>query len=500
VNILQTRGITKIFPGVVALNGVSISVEKGSVHGIVGENGAGKSTFINILAGILKPEYGSVVFGGEEIKLAGVHDATSKGISVVFQELSLIPTLSIAENIFANRQPLNRLGTIDWKQVWSMGRESLISFGLADYDPKTPVNRLSIASQQMIEILKAISTKPKLLILDEPTSSLTEYEIDILYKNIRKLKNEGCSFIYISHHLNEIFEMCDRVTILRDGNFVCDANVKDIDERFLINHMVGREISDIYGKRNTKADRSNETVLRVLNIGKLGQYYNISFNVNKGEIVTLAGLVGAGRTEVCRGLFGLEPVDRGKIFFCGREVKIKNSSVAITMGISYMTEDRKKDGLFLNASVSFNVLANKMKFFTKHGIVKDKNSENVVKELIKKYHIICTGINQVVSTLSGGNQQKVMIGTWVSVNPQLLIVDEPTRGIDVGAKSEVYKILRNLADRGMAILVVSSDLSEVLNISDRILVMRSGTIVGEINAIDATEQSVLFLATVPSEG
>lgn len=494
MNILEAKGITKVFPGVVALDGVDITIEKGSVHGIVGENGAGKSTLINVLCGALHPEYGSMIFDGEPVSFKSIKDANEKGVSVVFQELSLVPTLSIAENIFANRQPLTAMGTIDWDELWKKGREELDSFGLHDYDPKASVMSLSIASQQLIEILKALSLKPKLLILDEPTSSLTEHETRILFESVRKLKETGCSFIYISHHMNEIFELCDHVTVLRDGKYVCDRAVADIDQQYLISMMVGRNLDDIYGKRKCLQNPSEMApVLEVSHIGRTGSFYDVSFEVHAGEIVTLAGLIGAGRSEVCRGIFGLEPIDKGTIRLCGKEVAVPNTSKAIEMGIAYMTEDRKTEGLFLNHDIRFNFLSNKINMFSKHGLMQDSD-DSLSETLIQDFRIACTGLHQQVSTLSGGNQQKVMLGEWVSIKPKLLIIDEPTRGVDIGAKSEIYKKLRELAEEGIALLIVSSELPEVLNISDRIIVMRSGTIAGEVAAENATEESVLSLA------
>ena len=490
---LETRGLSKIFPGVVALNNVSIGFGSGEVHGIVGENGAGKSTLIMTLAGQYKPDEGEIRIDGEKIVFKNAQEAQANGISVVFQELSLVPNLGIAENIFANNQPMTKLGMVDWKKLWKMGEELLQSLQL-DLNPHTPVQMLSSAKQQLVEILKAVSLKPRVLVLDEPTSSMTEFEIEKLFSLIRQLKDEGCTIIYISHHLKEILTLCDTVSILKDGCHVCDAKVEDIDENFLISKMVGRTVDNIYGVRHSGRIVPDEPILRLENLSCMGKFHNVNLNVYEGQITTLSGLVGSGRTEVCQCIFGLEQPFEGKIYYQGKERIIKNPQDAITLGISYMTEDRKNEGLYLHESIAFNLSANRLRTLSKFGFIREADNQKLAENIIKKYNVSCRGPQQAVETLSGGNQQKVMLAEWVEIMPKLLIVDEPTRGIDVGAKSEIYNNLHALANQGMAILVVSSDLLEVLNISDKIVVMNTGTVAGVLDAAEATEESVLRLS------
>ncbi len=494
--ILELKNVTKLFPGVIALNNVSYSIQRGTVHGIVGENGAGKSTMMNIISGLFKPDEGELFIDGEKVVLNNRHDALEKGVGIVFQELSLIPSLSIAENMFANRFPKTKAGLVDWKKMWEDTAKELKAFNL-DLSPRTLISHLSAANQQLVEIISAVSSRPKILILDEPTSSLTKKEVTLLFDNIRRLKAEGCTIIYISHHLREIFTICDNVSIFKDGKHVCDAAVADIDEPFLVKNMVGREIIDMYGSRDPeelKEINTREPILKVQNIKKKGQYYDVSFDVRPGEIVGMSGLVGAGRSEVCRGIAGLDPIDSGDIFYNGEKVVMDSVLTSIRKGVGYMTEDRKKDGLFLNNPIAFNILANKLDKFTKHGIVNDKKAAPVVQKAIDDYNVVCTGPEQNAGTLSGGNQQKVLFAEWVSIEPNVLIVDEPTRGVDIGAKSEIYKMIRELAAQGTAVILVSSDLPEVLNMSDRVIVMCNGTTVGELPREQLSEEAVMLLA------
>lgn len=494
--ILEIRDITKIFPGVIALNHVNLSIKKGVVHGLVGENGAGKSTLMNILCGAMLPSKGELYIDGEKVNFTNRADSLKMGVGIVFQELSLIPTLSIAENIYANRQPLTRANLVDWKKMMSNTREELHKFGL-DFPPDMLVKQLSAANQQLIEIIKAISSQPRILILDEPTSSLTKVEVDLLFKNIKRLRSEGCTIMYISHHLKEIFEVCDSVSVLKDGCHVCDANITDINETFLVRNMVGREIVNMYGCRDKdelKGIKEQKPVLCVDKLRKTGRFFDVSFQIHPGEILGVYGLVGAGRTEVCRGIAGIEPVDGGRIVFEGKEVTIKNTRESIRRGIGYMTEDRKNEGLFLENSIAFNLLSNKIDRYTHFGLVNYKSTQPEIEKSIKDYLVVCSGPEQLVGTLSGGNQQKVLYAEWASIEPKVLMVDEPTRGVDVGAKSEIYRMLRLMAKKGKAILVVSSDLPEVLSISDRVLVMRGGTIAGEVAYEDICEERIVNLA------
>ncbi|WP_083258844.1 sugar ABC transporter ATP-binding protein [Cellulosilyticum sp. I15G10I2] len=490
---LEAKGIIKTFPGVKALSGVDLRIKKGEVHALVGENGAGKSTLMLTLGGIYKPDSGTIYLDGEEVHFDSPNDANQKGISVVYQELSLIQGLSVAENIFANRQPVKMGNIIDVKTLHKNTREMLALFNADHIDPAMLVKELSIANQQVVEILKAMSFNPKILVLDEPTSSLTEAEVKQLFTNIRVLKSKGISCIYISHHLHEIFEIADTVTVLRDGQYVADARIEDIDEEFLVTKMVGRKIENIFGSRSEEA-KIGEVLFEAQNIGRKGAFKNISFNIRAGEIVGFAGLVGAGRTEVGRAIFGAEPIDTGKLCLEGQEINIKTCKQAIEKGIGYLSEDRKTQGLYLEFCIKNNLPANRLSKFSEKGFLKEDRIEENAHSVVKAFGVATPSVHQFIKNLSGGNQQKVLVAKWVGICPKLLIVDEPTRGVDVGAKSEIYTILRNLAAKGVAIMVISSDLPEVLGITDRVIVMKEGQIVGELGRQEANEEKVIALA------
>ena len=493
-SILDVRGIVKTFPGVRALDGVDLKVRKGEVHAIVGENGAGKSTLMLTLGGIHKPDEGEIFIEGRKVQFESAHDANRSGVSVVYQELSLAQSLTVAENVFANRQPVGKLGFIDKKLLYEQTAKMLSLFRAEHIKPDTLVKDLSLANQQVVEILKAMSLDPKILILDEPTSSLMETEIKQLFENIRILKDRGIACLYISHHLNEIFEIADTVTVLRDGAYICDAVVSDIDVDFLITNMVGRKIENIYGKREERpADAPKAFEAEGLTLK--GAFHDISFHINKGEIVGFAGLVGAGRTELGRSIFGSEPPDSGTMTLDGKKLSPRTPHQAIENRIGYMTEDRKKFGLYLKFDITSNLMANRIKDFSTNGFVSDKEAEINAGKVVGDLGIVTPGINQLLVNLSGGNQQKVLLGAWLGIEPKLLIVDEPTRGVDVGAKSEIYELLRGLARNGVAIMMISSDLPEILGVSDRIVVMKDGGIVGVLDHSEATEDKVIALAT-----
>lgn len=498
--ILEARGIEKMFPGVRALDGVDLEIHKGEVHALVGENGAGKSTLMLTLCGIHKPDGGVIYLEGEKVHFSSPHDANRKGISIVFQELSLVPGLSIAENIFVNRQPVNRANLIQWDRLHNETRELLALFELDHLDPSCPVQELSIANQQLIEIIKAISFKPKVLILDEPTSSLTDHEVQQLFCNIRKLKAKGLSIIYISHNLGEIFEIADRVSILRDGRYIATNELSSIDEDYLVSKMVGRSISNMYGHRS--ADQTiGEVLFEAKHVSRAEAFQDVSFQVRAGEIVGMAGLVGAGRTELGRAIFGAERLSSGSISLDGRELKINHPKDAIHYGIGYLSEDRKSQGLILDFSIQDNLISNHLDDFTSSsGFLQSRKIQEFAEECKKSFNIITPSLNQKVAKLSGGNQQKVMVGIWMGIQPRLLIVDEPTRGVDVGAKSEIYSLLRKLAAQGVGILMISSDLPEIIGISDRVLVMQEGKMVGSVSGNDINEEHIMTLAAGTSQG
>jgi len=491
--ILEARGITKVFPGVCALNNVDLRVRQGEVHAVVGENGAGKSTLMLILGGIYRPDGGEIFVDGQKVQFDSAHDANQKGIGVVYQELSLAQNLSVAENIFANRQPVRFLNLIDRKSLNKQAADMLALANASAIMPDMLVKELSVANQQVVEILKAMSFNPKVLILDEPTSSLTSTEVEQLFKNLRRLKGQGVAIIYISHHLQELFEIADTVTILRDGTHIFTGPLNEVDEEFIVTKMVGRKIENIYGRRDEQ-EKIGARLFEVIDLNKKATFENISFHIDSGEIVGFAGLVGAGRTEVGRAIFGAEPPDSGTIILDREELHIRTPIQAIARRIGYMSEDRKAQGLYLNFALAENLIANRMGDFSPGGFVNYRLIEENAHGAVKDFRIITPGISQIVNNLSGGNQQKVLLGIWFGIKPKLLIVDEPTRGVDVGARSEIYDLLRKLAKTGIAVMVISSDLPEVLGISDRIYVMKEGKISGELNREEATEDKVLTLA------
>ena len=492
--LLEARNIVKTFPGVRALNGVNLRIKKGETHALVGENGAGKSTLMLTLGGVHKPDSGEILLNGEVVHFSSPSDAVAKGISVVYQELSMVPALSVAENIFANRQPIDRFGLIKRGEMNKKASELLALFDLEDIDPAAPVSTLSLANQQVIEILKAISTNPAVLILDEPTSSLTEHEANRLFENIARMNALGISCIYISHHLLEIFKVAHSVSILRDGSWVCDARVADITEEFLISNMVGRTLIDIYGTRPPR-DCFGPIRLDVRELGRDKEFSNISFQLRAGEIVGFSGLVGAGRTEVAHAIFGATNFDSGQVFLDGSQVEFKSPRQAIHAGVSYLTEDRKSMGLYLDFGIRENIVSNQLERFTFGPFMNDSSIDKAADQAISDYRIATKSAKKAVRMLSGGNQQKVLLGAWIGINPSVLIVDEPTRGVDIGARSEIYGFLRQLAAKGAAIMVISSDLTEILGLSDRIVVMKEGRIAGEIDGAGATEEAVISLAT-----
>ena len=488
--ILETVNLTKSFPGVVALKDVNLKIEKGSIHALVGENGAGKSTLIHLFMGAYYPDYGDIILNGKKTVFHSPLDATRSGVSAVFQELSVVNNMCIAENIFINRQPVNIFGMVQFNKLYRETMNMLEVFGLESIDPKTHVGDLSLANRQLVEILKAMSYDPKVLILDEPTSSLTDNEVNRLFSIIRQLNQKGVTFIIVSHHLNEIFEIANHLTVFRDGKLICNANVSDIDEQFLISNMVGRTLGNIYGKRESAIGKP---CVEVKNISRKGAFNNISFTVSKGEIAGFYGLVGAGRTEVGRALFGLEGIESGSVSIDGEEQSIKKPSDAMKK-MGYITEDRKQLGLFLNHPIKTNIVSNKLDSVSTKPFINEKRIKEKALNAIDNFNIVANSIDQKVMTLSGGNQQKVLLAEWFDLNLPFLIIDEPTKGVDVGARNDIYQHIRRLAENGTAIMLISSDLLEIIAMSDKIIVMREGKIAGEISGQDVTEQKVLSFA------
>jgi ABC-type sugar transport system ATPase subunit len=497
--ILETRDISKRFPGVQALSGVGFDLRAGEVHAIVGENGAGKSTLMNILSGVQQPDAGEIRIEGRVVSFRDPLDAARHGIGIVFQELSLTYGLTVAENVFPNTQPTSLLGLIHFNRLYEETRRLLALFD-EDIDPRTPVKNLSIAKQQVVEILKALARNPRILILDEPTSSLTQHEAERLFANIQELKARGIAIIYISHHIQEIFELANRATVLRDGHHVATVDVSDIDEDGIVSLMVGRKISHEYLPRGDKIDFET-ALLEVEGLSHPAYFRDVSFTLHPGEILTFSGLVGAGRSEVARTIFGLYRRSAGTVRIDGRPVDTASPAEAIHKGIIYTSENRKLEGLFLDMTLRENFLSTRLKDYAAgpFGMLQDEELDSYSRENIKSYGINAASIRQNVRELSGGNQQKSLLAMWLGVKPRIIIVDEPTKGVDVGAKGEIYQILRSLADAGNGIIIISSDLLEVLAISDRIVVMREGQVVGTLSNAEASEERVIALATGVAE-
>lgn len=500
--ILEMRNITKEFPGVKALDDVNFKVKRGEIHCLVGENGAGKSTLMKVLSGVYPfGEYtGDIIVNGQVQKYNGIADSEKAGIAIIYQELALVPEMTIYENIFLGHEIKNGF-TVDWNETILKSKELLHKVRL-DINPTMKVKSLGVGRQQLVEIAKAFSKDVKLLILDEPTAALNEDDSENLLDLLKELKEEGITSIMISHKLKEVISIADTVTVLRDGQTICslDASKGEVDEPTLIKNMVGREINDIYPKRNKK--EFGEVVLEAKNwsaySNELGRQLlkDVNFNVRKGEVVALAGLMGAGRTEFATSIFGnpREYTISGELLVKGEPKKFKHTSDAIKSGIAYVTEDRKKEGLILIQDIKNNVTIGNIKSLANNGIINENEEINVANQYKEDITIKAPSIEQLLNNLSGGNQQKVSVAKWLFTKPDILILDEPTRGIDVGAKYEIYSIMNKLIDEGLSIIMISSELPEVLGMSDRIYVMADGQITGELNVEEATQDIIMEMA------
>lgn len=489
--LLQMSDIHKRFPGVYALKGINLSVRKGEIHGLLGENGAGKSTLMKVLGGVHKQDQGVVYIDGKDVGEINPKKATELGIAFVHQELNLSEPLSVAENMYMGRLPYKneKLGIVDKKKLHEDATKILemLKINLKSTDL---VATLPTAKKQMIEIAKAISQNAKIIILDEPTTSLADNDVNTLFRIMRDLKSKGVALIYISHRLKEIFEICDRATVMRDGQYIGECDAKKVSQKELIKMMVGRELKDLYPKQQIEI---GEKILEVKNLSDNdGRVKNVSFHAKRGEILGISGLVGAGRTEVVRLLFGADKMASGEIFINGEKVNIKSPNDAISKGICLITEDRKKQGLCLPLSVADNInITNLGKEVLKHTELR-KTAEDYRKSL----NIKTSSIDTVVGTLSGGNQQKVVIAKWLNTDSEIFIFDEPTKGIDVGAKAEIYNMMNELAKQGKSIIIISSELPEVLGMSDRVYVMCEGKITGEVKGNDCNQEKIMELSTV----
>ena len=492
---LQMKHITKRFPGVLALNDVQFSLRRGEVHALLGENGAGKSTLMKILSGVYQPDEGEIIFEDKPVSFSDPLSAQNVGITIIHQEFNLFPELTVEENIFIGRGVCKKnRWRLDEKQQRQATIEILQKLNLA-IKPDTLVADLTVAQQQMVEIAKAISVNARILIMDEPTAALTETEIESLFRVTRLLKEQGTGIVYISHRLEELALIADRATVMRDGQYISTVDYECVKISDLIAMMVGRDLGNIYPRREALQQRI--PVLEVNGLTRKGVLNDINFTLYRGEILGFAGLMGAGRTELARAIFGADSIDSGTLKLNGKETVIKDISDAIQQGISYLTEDRKKEGLALNLSVERNImLGNYPEYSDRFGNVDSRRCQQTSEEQVKALRIKTPNLEQAALNLSGGNQQKIIIARWVCKDTDILIFDEPTRGIDVGAKLEIYELMNRLVAKGKSIIMISSELPEVLGMCDRILVMRSGRITGELSAKEATQEKIMQYATL----
>jgi ribose transport system ATP-binding protein len=488
------EGIDKRFPGVHAIDGGHFELRAGEVHALLGENGAGKSTMMKVLAGIYTKDGGKILYKGKEVHIPNPRAAQHLGISMIHQELNLMPHLTLAQNIFIGREPRKGLNfLLDEKEINRKAQEIFDTLHLK-LDPRTKVSDLTVASQQMVEIAKALSFGFEVLIMDEPTAALTDSEINELFRIIRDLRARGVGIVYISHRLEEIKQISDRVTIMRDGRYIDTVRAADVTIDRIINMMVGRTIYET--SPELPEAEHEETMIEVQHLNRGREIRDVSFKLRRGEILGFAGLVGAGRTEVARAIFGADRIDSGDIYVRGRKVRIRSPKDAVQCGIGYLSEDRKRFGLALGMDVETNVvLAAFRKFLGLFGWVNSPKTQSTAEHYVKALSIKTPGVRQKVKNLSGGNQQKVIIGKWLTANTDSLIFDEPTRGIDVGAKSEIYRLLNDLAQQGKGIIMISSELPEILRMSHRIIVMCEGRITGELSSHEATQEKIMALAT-----
>ena len=489
--ILEMEGIHKSFPGVHALSGVQLRVKPGTVHGVMGENGAGKSTLMKIAIGLYRPDAGTIRLRGREVVFESVHDALTQGISMIHQEMSPLPYMTVAQNIFLGREMKNRLGFIDHRAIDRAAGDLLKELNI-NLTPRLIMGKLSVAQMQLVEIAEAVSRKADLVIMDEPTSALTEKEVAHLFTIIRGLKARGVAVIYITHKMDEVFTITDEVSVYRDGEFVGHEESSRLNRESLIKMMVGRTIDQFFQKEQAEV---GSPVLEVEGLTRRGVFRDISFSVRKGEIFGVAGLIGAGRTEVMEALFGVTPTHAGTVKVRGALVHIRTPYDAIRQGIAFLTEDRKRSGLYLNLSVRDNIAMTSLRNNLNALFIRHRAIKKLCDDAVGTLRIKTPGIDQLVMYLSGGNQQKVLVSRWLATVPDLLILDEPTRGIDVATKSEIYKIMSNLAREGKAIILISSEMQEILAMSDRIMVMHEGTKVGEIGRQEATQEKILHMAT-----
>lgn len=495
--ILELKGITKIFPGVKALDRVSFQLKAGEIHALMGENGAGKSTFIKVITGVHRAEEGEMYLDGRRVDFRSPLDAQNAGIAAIYQHVTSYPHLTVAENIFMGHE-IRKHGIMQWKKM-NEAAGALLRQLDADFQPTARMGALSVAQQQMVEIAKALSTNARIIIMDEPTAALTKNESEELYRITEKLRDDGKSVIFISHRLEDMYRLASRVTVFRDAQYIGTYNVAEIQPPELIKAMVGREVSDLFPKPEVKP---GEEVLRVENLSRTGFFRDVSFRVRAGEIVGLTGLVGAGRTEVVQTIFGVEHYDAGKVFVDGKEVHIRRPQDAMRLGIGLLTEDRQNQGLILDWGIGRNITLPELgaKFSKKGGITSETIENRAAKELAEEIDVKAVTVFDPASSLSGGNQQKVVVAKALASDLKLLIMDEPTKGVDVGAKAAIYQIMGELAQKGMAIVMISSEMPELLGMSDRIYVMCDGRVTGELSRTEATQEKILELSMLKHSG
>ncbi|RWR14538.1 sugar ABC transporter ATP-binding protein [Siminovitchia fortis] len=490
--IVQMKGISKAFSNVKVLENVDFEILPGEIHALMGENGAGKSTLMKILTGVYERDTGTVSIKGKEVDFKNPKEAEDTGIAFIHQELNIIPNLTVAENMFLGKElTVGRFGVTKDKEMKRKTREYLNRLGI-DIDPSAEAGQLSVGQQQMIEIARAVAANTEVLIMDEPTAALTDREIEALFAVIDSLKKQGVGIVYISHRMEEIFRICDRISVLRDGRFIGVERIAETSYDDIVRMMVGRQLGDRFPDREVSAGAEK---LRVENLASKGSFSGISFSVKKGEILGVAGLMGAGRTEIMEAVFGYRKVTDGKLFIDGKETMIHSPTDAIRAGIGFITEDRKSKGLVLGMSVQENFTLANLKRISKRGVISEKEEARFAEEMIGKLHVKTSGRDQAVKSLSGGNQQKIVIGKWLGIRPEILILDEPTRGVDVGAKKEIYHLMDELTKEGVSIIMVSSELEEVLGMSDRVMVIHEGKLAAILDRSEADQEKIMQAAT-----
>jgi ABC-type sugar transport system ATPase subunit len=488
--ILDVRRVSKEFPGVKALDAVDLRLHSGEVHALIGENGAGKSTLIKILAGVYKRDAGDIVFDGAHVEIATPAESLRLGIKVVFQELSLIQHMTVGENVFLESFPLKKNNTIDWDVLYGSTQRILDSIGL-DLNPKTKVNKLTVSQQQMVEIARALSHEAKVVIMDEPTSALTPNEVQHLFNVIRTLKERGIGILYVTHKLEEVMEICEQVTVLRDGRLISSRKISETTNDELVTDMVGRAIKTLFPKTHTGR---GEVILKVQNLSTEKKLKEVSFQVRAGEVVGIFGLMGAGRTELAKAIFGLDPISGGNVSIGEQELRHGSTSQSTRMGLGYLTEDRKEEGLVLQMSVAQNITLPSLEDVSTAGFIRRKEEALRAQEFVDAFSIKTPSLRQKVMYLSGGNQQKVLLARWLMKKLRVIILDEPTRGIDVGAKAEIHRLIDELAGKGLAVVVMTSEMPELLGVSDHIIVMCNGRITGEFSRESAGMEKILEAA------